>query len=113
MATTRKSRPLDVQSVDDTSQHASIDDISHLMSEPSNKNGKSETLDVSITGGVGTRFYTAPEQESNTKSTNKDRPDYDTKADIFSLGVVIFEMFHSPFTTMMHRAETLEKLRGK
>jgi len=59
----------------------------------------------SITGGVGTAFYCAPEQEFGENS-------YDMKVDIFSLGVIIFEMFHPPFSTQMERAENLERLRG-
>ncbi len=41
----------------------------------------------------------------------KGQNDYDMKADIFSLGVVVFEMFF-PFSTRMERATTLQKLRG-
>jgi serine/threonine protein kinase len=58
----------------------------------------------SMTGGVGTTFYRAPEQEGVTR--------YTIQADIFSLGVILFEMFHPPFTTYMERAETLTTLRG-
>ena len=50
-----------------------------------------DRLDGSITGGVGTAFYSAPEQEGKGSSS------YDMNADIFSLGVIIFEMFHSSF----------------
>lgn len=73
---------------------------------------KSHTMDSAITGGVGTRFYCAPEQERQSVNQTKGRNNYDTKADIFSLGIVLFEMFHCPFVTLMERAETLEKLRG-
>ena len=104
LATTRKRASNEAETLGENA----IEDISHLLSEPHSLNGthsnKSHTVDASITGGVGTRFYCAPEQE---------RTNYDTKADIFSLGIVLFEMFHPPFSTMMHRAETLEKLRGK
>ncbi len=46
-----------------------------------------------MTGGVGTTFYRAPEQERGESA-------YNVKADIFSLGVIIFEMFHPPFETV-------------
>jgi serine/threonine protein kinase len=65
-----------------------------------------ELLSDSITAGVGTAFYRAPEQEREDQH-------YDQKADIFSLGVILFEMFSPPFGTLMERAEALTKLRQK
>ena len=42
--------------------------------------------DQSLTEAIGTLFYWAPEQEnSNT---------YTFKADLYSLGIIIFEMFY-------------------
>eukprot|EP00559_Dactyliosolen_fragilissimus_P007494 CAMPEP_0184869732 /NCGR_PEP_ID=MMETSP0580-20130426/35072_1 /TAXON_ID=1118495 /ORGANISM="Dactyliosolen fragilissimus" /LENGTH=222 /DNA_ID=CAMNT_0027371397 /DNA_START=37 /DNA_END=702 /DNA_ORIENTATION=- len=64
-----------------------------------------------MTGGIGTAFYCAPEQAIHDASKKKFK-DYGTKADIFSLGVIIFEIFHPPFSTQMQRAESLERLRG-
>lgn len=66
--------------------------------------------DDTITGGVGTTFYIAPEQ-AGTQYSGKGRNDYDMKADIFSLGIIIFEMFFS-FSTKMERATILMQLRG-
>lgn len=67
----------------------------------------------SMTGGVGTTFYRAPEQEGNTlKATKKGDSSYTVQADIFSLGVILFEMFFPPFSTYMERAEILTRLRG-
>jgi translation initiation factor 2-alpha kinase 4 len=64
----------------------------------------------SITGGVGTVFYVAPEQFNKTKHSDSS---YGSKADIFSLGVLLFEMFNlRPFATYMERAMTLTTLRG-
>lgn len=52
-----------------------------------------------LTGGVGTTFYRAPEQEGrNTR--NKRENTYGVEADIFSLGIILFEMFHRPFDTV-------------
>ena len=66
----------------------------------------------SLTGGVGTTFYRAPEQEGVLSSINglKSDSSYGLKADIYSLGIVIFEMYHPKFSTYMERSETLNKL---
>jgi len=64
----------------------------------------------SITTGVGTTLYVAPEQEM--KRSKRGEVSYDSKADIFSLGVVLFEMFMPPFPTDMERADVLTTLRG-
>ena len=66
----------------------------------------------SLTGGVGTTFYRAPEQEGGERRQKGDRA-YDVQADIFSLGVVLFEIFHPPFVTYMERAQVLTTLRGE
>ena len=58
----------------------------------------------SLTTGVGTTFYRAPEQGLGSL--------YDEKVDIFSLGIVLFELFHKPFNTLMERAHVLSILRG-
>jgi len=47
----------------------------------------------------------APEQEFN--KTIKGKPSYDSKADIFSLGVLLFEMF---MLKVRHFSQLLEKL---
>ena len=57
-------------------------------------------LDIIIEDGsdqtnyVGTLLYMSPEVENSSK--------YDQKADIFALGVILFEM-NTPFTTQMER----------
>ena len=111
LATTGKSDTVEKRHIEDTNIEA-MDDISHLLGGSSHVSNKSLTNDGTITGGVGTRFYSAPEQEGRSTNETKGRTSYDTKADIFSLGIVIFEIFHPPFMTLMERAETLEKLRG-
>jgi hypothetical protein len=77
-----------------------------------------------LTGGVGTALYRAPEQErtekielpnpntSDPKARKRSVRLYDAKADMFSLGVILFEMCHEPFTTGMERVKTLLALRG-
>ncbi|KAH8075178.1 hypothetical protein JL721_1173 [Aureococcus anophagefferens] len=60
--------------------------------------------DDDITVGVGTRLCAAPEQLASD--------DYDEKADVYSLGVVLYEMLRPRFTTAMERAACLGALVG-
>jgi hypothetical protein len=72
---------------------------------------------------VGTALYRAPEQESaigsemiqgvkkTTSTVNGVRTAYNTKADLFSVGIILFEMCHRPFTTGMERVQSLLALR--
>eukprot|EP00634_Sargassococcus_sp_CCMP2135_P009633 CAMPEP_0198650016 /NCGR_PEP_ID=MMETSP1467-20131203/4672_1 /TAXON_ID=1462469 /ORGANISM="unid. sp., Strain CCMP2135" /LENGTH=997 /DNA_ID=CAMNT_0044385839 /DNA_START=19 /DNA_END=3012 /DNA_ORIENTATION=- len=55
-----------------------------------------------VTAGVGTRLYAAPEQLTSE--------DYDEKVDIYSLGVVLFEMLRPRFDTAMERFVVLGSL---
>jgi hypothetical protein len=94
----------------------------------------------SLTGGVGTALYRAPGRAKPTEGTGPgtvlgtghslDSPShsesmkkslmphakggrtYDAKADMFSLGIIMFEMCHEPFSTGMERVKTLCALRG-
>ncbi|KNA15063.1 hypothetical protein SOVF_101340 isoform C [Spinacia oleracea] len=67
----------------------------------------SDAPGVSIdgTGQIGTYFYTAPEIEQGW-------PKIDEKADMYSLGVVFFELWH-PFGTAMERHVVLSDLKQK
>ncbi|XP_057957013.1 eIF-2-alpha kinase GCN2 [Malania oleifera] len=66
-----------------------------------------DTTGVSVdgTGQVGTYFYTAPEIEQGW-------PKIDEKVDMYSLGVVFFELWH-PFATEMERHVVLSDLKQK
>ena len=84
-----------------------IDDISKLLGggsssaqHPVSQVSHSTAGGESLTGGVGTTFYRAPEQEGFHASGKKGDNTYNLQADIFSLGIVIFEMFHPPFETV-------------
>ena len=57
----------------------------------------------SLTKGVGTPTYASPEQLKETF--------YQHASDIFSMGIIIFEMFYI-FKTRSERAIVLEKLRN-
>lgn len=59
----------------------------------------------SQTGEVGTSFYSAPEL-----STAAYKSIYGIKADIYSFGVIFFEMCYPPFSTQMERSVVLKNL---
>lgn len=71
-------------------------------------NGNNEDYSASITSmrshtqGAGTHLYMSPEQLLKKQ--------YNLKVDIYSLGVIFFELL-VPFTTEMERRCTLENLR--
>ncbi|KAG6609290.1 PEK/GCN2 protein kinase [Phytophthora cinnamomi] len=80
---------------------SSVQHHSNLMTTMS-----ADVGDGSITAGVGTAFYRAPEQEREGQR-------YNQKADLFSLGIMFFEMWSPPFTTLMERAQALTGLRER
>jgi serine/threonine protein kinase len=55
--------------------------------------------------GIGTLTYASPEKLSNSRESN-----YTTQSDMYSLGMILFELMH-PFTTYMERARVLSELR--
>nr|XP_025043322.1 eIF-2-alpha kinase GCN2 isoform X3 [Pelodiscus sinensis] len=58
-----------------------------------------------LTGMVGTALYVSPEVQGNTKST------YNQKVDLFSLGIIFFEMSYHPMSTASERIFVLSQLR--
>ncbi|KAL0074206.1 kinase-like domain-containing protein [Phycomyces blakesleeanus] len=54
--------------------------------------------------GVGTRTYASPEQLAVPAQA------YDEKVDIYSLGIIFFELYQ-PFTTGMERATAIDRLK--
>ncbi|NXD07885.1 E2AK4 kinase, partial [Nothocercus nigrocapillus] len=59
----------------------------------------------SLTGMVGTALYVSPEVQGSTKST------YNQKVDLFSLGIIFFEMSYHPMSTASERIFILGQLR--
>ena len=57
------------------------------------------------TGAVGTLLYASPEVVQGWAS-------YDAKVDVYSLGIVLFEIWAAPFGTYMERVMLLQKLRS-
>eukprot|EP00123_Amoebidium_parasiticum_P016737 comp23567_c0_seq3/m.39861 comp23567_c0_seq3/g.39861 ORF comp23567_c0_seq3/g.39861 comp23567_c0_seq3/m.39861 type:complete len:796 (-) comp23567_c0_seq3:356-2743(-) len=66
----------------------------------------SNTDDQSLTAGVGTSLYISPELERAVKGTR-----YNQKVDLYSLGIVLFEMVHE-MPTRMERVKTIQALRS-
>lgn len=62
----------------------------------------------SLTGQVGTALYVAPEL-----TTKAAKAIYNQKVDIYSLGVILFEMCYKSLTTGMERIKILLNLRSK
>lgn len=58
-----------------------------------------------MTGMVGTALYVGPEVQGNTKAT------YNQKVDLFSLGIILFEMSYRPMSTASERICVLSQLR--
>eukprot|EP00042_Codosiga_hollandica_P050229 m.596051 g.596051 ORF g.596051 m.596051 type:complete len:1703 (-) comp58044_c0_seq4:40-5148(-) len=64
-----------------------------------------ESRSANLTGNVGTTAYLAPEL-----AIQKNRAYYDEKVDLYSLGIILFEMCMY-FQSMHERAEVLQELR--
>ena len=94
------------QSEEVSTIYEAIDDISKLLigSRSITSNNVSQaSFTESMTGGVGTMFYRAPEQEGTQyKAKIKGESSYNIQVDIYSLGIILFEMFHPPFDTVSH-----------
>ncbi|XP_051868966.1 LOW QUALITY PROTEIN: eIF-2-alpha kinase GCN2-like [Pristis pectinata] len=68
------------------------------------RNIKSDPAE-NLTGMVGTALYVSPEVQGNAKAT------YNQKVDLFSLGIIFFEMSYHPMATASERISVLSKLR--
>jgi translation initiation factor 2-alpha kinase 4 len=72
--------------------------------------GANVTVEEDVTGLVGTALYTAPEicQRGGGGSIV-----YNQKVDLYSLGVIFFEMCSPPLATGMERIKVLTDLRSR
>lgn len=64
-----------------------------------------DNINGSMTGKVGTFFYVSPEVMENMSR-------YDQKVDMFSLGMIFFEMNYKPLTTKMERHKIMVEARN-
>lgn len=62
----------------------------------------------SLTIGLGTSVYAAPEQKS--KLTTDDKTEYDHRVDIYSLGIILFELIY-PIQTLFEKSKHLDELK--
>uniref|UniRef100_A0A8C7M9E7 eIF-2-alpha kinase GCN2 n=1 Tax=Oncorhynchus kisutch TaxID=8019 RepID=A0A8C7M9E7_ONCKI len=87
----------------DSQDHVKIGDFGLATDHPANV----VCLNVlrNMTGMVGTALYVSPEVQGNTKAT------YNQKVDLFSLGIILFEMSYRPMTTGSERISVLSQLR--
>ncbi|XP_041355156.1 eIF-2-alpha kinase GCN2-like [Gigantopelta aegis] len=64
--------------------------------------------DGNLTGKVGTALYVSPEMMTGAAKVH-----YDQKVDIYSLGVIFFEMCFKPLSTGMERVKILSNIRAE
>lgn len=83
-----------------------IDTILKQRSQLNPSNGSNKARS-SQTGHVGTSYYVAPELKEKASFSS-----YGKEADIYSLGIIFFEILHQPFETGMERGKTLEAVRS-
>uniref|UniRef100_UPI00398EAC55 eIF-2-alpha kinase GCN2 isoform X2 n=2 Tax=Pristiophorus japonicus TaxID=55135 RepID=UPI00398EAC55 len=102
----------------DSNDHVKIGDFGLATDHLANVTGDKQETDGSgsihcikldpagnLTGMVGTALYVSPEVQGNTKAT------YNQKVDLFSLGIIFFEMSYHPMGTTSERISVLSKLR--
>ncbi len=73
------------------------------MLNQSNYNSNVTYESIKFSECVGTPLYLSPEQANGQH--------YNEKADIYAMGVILYEMCSS-FKTVMHKRESLENLRN-
>ncbi|NXN94799.1 E2AK4 kinase, partial [Rhinopomastus cyanomelas] len=100
----------------DSNDHVKIGDFGLATDHPANAmvckqeenhsdNSAQSDLSDNLTGMVGTALYVSPEVQGSTKST------YNQKVDLFSLGIIFFEMSYHPMSTASERIFVLSQLR--
>ena len=70
------------------------------------QNDSTHSTDERMTGKVGTALYVAPELCQATS-----RIKFSHKVDLYSLGIILFEMFYRPLSTGMERVKIIGLLR--
>ena len=78
------------------SKHDELEDIDGMS--------KRHSLDQENTAGVGTQSYASPEQLNGK--------DYDSSSDVYSLGIILFELCY-PMKTGMERSQVFRGIKDK
>ncbi|KAE9552500.1 hypothetical protein FO519_004280 [Halicephalobus sp. NKZ332] len=78
--------------------------------DPENADSSAINNASSQTKGIGTGLYIAPEVIQNTAYSKKT---YDSRCDVYSVGIVLFEMFFRPLPIGMERLDILQHLRNQ
>ncbi|XP_063831597.1 eIF-2-alpha kinase GCN2 [Ostrinia nubilalis] len=95
----------------DSNDHVKIGDFGlatkAFTAIPVDEKAKQEEIGGSLTGQIGTALYVAPELLQGSGKVI-----YNQKVDIYSLGIILFEMFH-PLTTGMERMMVLTEVRTR
>jgi len=68
--------------------------------------GPETAVEEDLTGQIGTAMYVAPEINEGRKTS------YNQKVDIYSMGIIFFEMCYPPLFTGMERMQVLAALRS-
>uniref|UniRef100_A0A3B3RDK5 non-specific serine/threonine protein kinase n=1 Tax=Paramormyrops kingsleyae TaxID=1676925 RepID=A0A3B3RDK5_9TELE len=98
----------------DSQDHVKIGDFGLATDHPANTHRSMCSYSACVppfpfpdnmTGMVGTALYVGPEVQGSTKSS------YNQKVDLFSLGIILFEMSYRPMTTASERIAVLSQLR--
>ncbi|XP_066464517.1 eIF-2-alpha kinase GCN2 isoform X2 [Eleutherodactylus coqui] len=101
----------------DSEDHVKIGDFGLATDHPAYKTESTQDEDQGrgdfakvdpeekLTGMVGTALYVSPEVQGNTKAS------YNQKVDLFSLGIILFEMSYIPMDTSSERISVLSMLR--
>lgn len=82
---------------------ASLANGHHVYSSSVWSVSMSNVSENEVTAGVGTYLYASPEQVAGKK--------YNAKTDVYSLGMILFELCHERFTTTMERYIALRNAR--
>lgn len=86
-----------------TTSSTNIGSGQHMYSSSVWSVSMSNISETEVTAGVGTYLYASPEQVAGKK--------YNAKTDIYSLGMILFELCHERFTTTMERYIALRNAR--
>ena len=82
------------------------DDIELSCGEAEAERNNMITIQDDLTGQIGTALYVAPELANSRVTT------YNQKVDLYSLGIILFEMSYPPLNTGMERIQVLTRLRS-